>query len=142
MFADEKDETSSMEQLLIKAINKKSNKGDIVMITPDMKDVVDISKENGDDDDEHIKLMGMWKDRWMFQIQPENFKTLKGLEKAIIFIKKGNNFNINPEKPLVHFHLIDNPMLTKPKLKVYFNLTMKFFMANTTILFVEDMDEE
>ena len=131
LFTDDEDSTSSMEQYLINTVKKKTTDGDIIMITPDMEEFIDIDKPNTEEilSNEHIKLLGTWKNRWVFVLTPDNFKATKNLKKAVFFIGTGNRYNINPEKPLAYYHVVDNPLLTKPKIKVFYNITMKFFMA-------------
>jgi hypothetical protein len=141
LLADEEDgeRELTMYEYLIDNLEKKSKDNSIIVVTPDMVEHMDIDHKNENESigDAHIKYIGEWKSRKVFSIEAENFKMTQGLKYFVFFIKDGNKYIFNPEKPIMYYHIIDNPFLEKPIIKLFTNCSLKFYMANTTLMSVE-----
>lgn len=141
-FLDEEDDDRVVvEDYLIEFIEKKTIVGSVIMVTPDLVPFFKFDETNIEEYAEkpYVKYVGKWKDRFVHEIDTEQITNLKGFKRGAFFIKEGNTFNINPERPLVYFNTIENPFLEKPVLKFFTAFDFNFLTSATTFLKVEDM---
>lgn len=144
LLVDEEDgeRELTMSEYLLDNVEKMTTENTIIIVTPDMIEHMDIHQKNTNNNigDEHLKYIGKWKSRWIYSIEPNNFKMTKGLKNFVFIIKNGNKYLFNPEKPILYYHILENPFLEKPIIKLFTNCSLNFYMANTTLLNVKMSD--
>ncbi len=142
-FLDEGEESSNLgiEEYLVEFIQGKTVEGSIIMVTPDLVPFFKFDEKNEEEyvEKPYIKLVGKWNKRFIYELDITQISFLKGFKRGAFFIKEGNRYVINPEKPLVYYNTIDNPFVSKPILKLFASFDFKFFTSSTTFLRVEDM---
>lgn len=138
------DETSTdfdIEEYLIQFIEEKTSEGSVIMVTPDLTPYFKFESKNEEEYAEkpYIKLVGKWKNRFVYEIDTNQVAYLKGFKRGAFFIKEGNRYVVNPTKPLAYFNTIENPFINNPILMMFSSLDFNFYTSATTFLRVEDM---
>lgn len=114
----------------LQCIMNKTDKGSVIFITPDMEQhiVIDTPINIDKTENNQLKYLGKSEGRLIFKIDVENIKGLSNYKNEIIYVNSGNQYIINPEKPIVYFNVIENPFLDKPIIKWYALADFKFKM--------------
>ena len=138
-LSDSSKKDMDLEEYLMEFIEKNTSEGSIIMATPDITPHFSLSEKNESvsDKDEHIIYKGVWENRFVNEINLEACN-LKGFKKGAFFMKKGyNRYELNPEKPIVYFNVIENPFLEKPVLKLFTNYAFRFSKNSATFLRID-----
>ncbi|SRR6266403_1172204 len=138
------DETSTdfdIEEYFIQFIEDKTLDGSVIMVTPDLTPYFKFETKNDEEYAEkpYIKLVGKWKNRFIYEIDTNQVAYLKGFKRGAFFIKEGNRYVVNPTRPLVYFNTVKNPFVNNPILLLFASLDFNFYTSATTFLRVEDM---
>ncbi len=128
-----------LEEYFVEFLHKKTVDGSVVMVTPDLVKYFELDVKNEEiyDEKPFVKYLGIWKERFVYEIDTEQITNLKGFKKGAFFIKDGNSYIINPDKPIVYFNTVDNMFLEKPILKLFASIDFDFKLTNTKFLKVE-----
>jgi len=128
----------NIEEYIIEKIKEKTEDNSLILITKDLIDYIDIDKKSLDVlSDKHIQYLGKWKNRDVFSYEQDNFSVTHSIKNYAMVINSGNNFNFNPDKPILNYHDISNPFLEKPILKLFSLVSIDIYMSNSTLINIE-----
>jgi hypothetical protein len=109
-----------------------------IYITKDLKDKLDISyNPHTNNNNEIVEYLGQWKNRRIYQMNVQNIPKWEKAEQVALIMNNGNKFYINPEKPLVYINVIENPMITKPVIYMFYSMKMEFHQSKASLFRVE-----
>ena len=132
-----------IEEHFLEVLYKKMDKNSLLVIPSSMEQYVNISNINNDElgSNGQIKHIGDSNGRPVYSVNTEEINALKGFKNGVIWINSGNQFILNPTKPIVFFNTIENPYLKRPILYVTSMGDFKFKKDSCTVMYVEDLDD-
>lgn len=122
--------------LFIKTLLNKSEEGSILFLTQDLVKYFS-DKEPEFFNNKKIEFVDYWKNRKIYVLNKDSISGLEKLEYEIFILNKGNEFNLNPNKPLVYFNVIETPFMANPILQWYKNFNIKIRLDKSTRLKID-----
>lgn len=105
-----------------------------IYITKDLKDKLDIAyNPHTNNNNEIVEYLGTWEGRRIYQMNVQNIPKWEKAEQVALIMNNGNKFYINPEKPLVYINVIENPMITKPVIYMFYSMKMEFHQSKSSM---------
>lgn len=118
--------------LLLDTVYEKTEKGSTIFITENL--VSDFVVEDEFEDPTYdektslVKLLGSSRGRDIYMLRHKNIKGMSKLKDEVITLNLGNKWLIDPTKPIIYFHHLENPYLDRGMIKWYaladFNIDM------------------
>lgn len=137
LIADTAIEMDSVSFYVQKMLNITDENASIY-ITKDLKDKLDISyNPHTNNNNEIVEYLGQWNNRRIYQMNVQNIPKWEKAEQVALIMNNGNKFYINPEKPLVYINVIENPMITKQVIYMFYSMKMEFHQSKASLFSVE-----
>ncbi len=137
------DNNKPIEEHFLDVLYKQMEENSLLVIPSDMEDYVNISNGKNDElgDSGQIKHIGSSNGRLVYSVNTDEIKALNGFKNGVIWINSGNQFILNPTKPIVYFNAVENPFLKRPLLYVTSMGDFKFKKNACTVMYVKDLDD-
>lgn len=117
------------EEYFINTILNKTENNSMLIVSDDIKELFDINKVTKFTTNDKLIYEGKFKNRDIYTLS----KDYKEFTEGVIGINNGK-YLVNPTKPLVYLNIIENPLLEKPIIKLFYFCEFEFDMSKTFII--------
>lgn len=117
------------EEYFINTILNKTENNSMLIVSDDIKELFDINEVSKFTTNDKLIYEGKFKNRDIYTLS----KDYKEFTDAVIGINNGK-YLVNPTKPLVYLNIIENSLLEKPIIKLFYLCEFEFDMSKTFII--------